>query len=76
MREKFVSETLSLGGTSDESCDIDKFDGRGDYPFCMDGIAESIQAWIIHIHPTDIRIDGTKREIRSLGSVGARESIK
>jgi hypothetical protein len=76
MREEFVSKSLSLTRSLDESSDIHELDTCG-YGLCaIYHGTDLLETFIVYIHDSDIWFYGTKWKIRSFCSVGFGQGIK
>jgi hypothetical protein len=76
MSEELVPESLPLGGSLYESCDIDEFDGCWDYFGTIHDFSDLFESFIIHIYYTSIGFDSTKWKIGSLSRIRLGESIE
>ena len=58
--EKFIAQSFTFGGTSDQTCDVDELDNRGLHALWVDDFGQLVHARIGHFDNADIRLDGAK----------------
>ena len=65
VREEFVAESLSFGGSLDQSRNIDKFDDSGRIQLWMVHFGKLVKPRIRYLYHADVRIDGAEGIIRT-----------
>ena len=76
MGEELVPKSFPFTRTFHETSNIDEFDVRRDDLCTIHDSANLLETLIIHIHDSDIWLDSTKWEIRSLGCIGSCECVE
>jgi hypothetical protein len=73
--QELVSQPLTLVGISDETCDVNEFEGCGHNSFLSNHFRQLVWAWVRDSDDSLVRLNGAKRVITD-GSVGFRQSVK
>ena len=66
VRQELVTEALTLGGTLDETCDIDELDHRRHDLLCIIQCAQLLKTLIRYSDDADVRLDRTERVVGRL----------
>ena len=61
--EELVAQALTLAGASNETSDVDEFNGRRNNAFGTNDFGERLQTGIGHFNDADVRFNGAERII-------------
>ena len=65
--QELVAQTLALGGTLDQTGDVDNLDGGGDDPLRMVDFGQTDQPLVGHGDDAHVGLDGAEGEVGRLG---------